>query len=803
MTEDTLPGILNEFFAGGWRIAPFIKTSEGYIGVKAWPKRAATNHAELQALIAEQRERSQKPLIYGVVPTKGRYVVDIDTKNNPAALQLWKDKVVEAYGDPKMAMPDLIVKTQSGGFHLYYSDGSDRIIHSPTDAFGKGSGVDIRGATGMVVAPMSIGSMDDWQLGEYTVIRGRPTDPLTVLNLSKILGDSYDKEDDAVKVTLSQINEALRNDTIHETLRHQLIPNSLVIPASNRDNTLYRCARLCRLAGLSQEAALQFMQHIAGRCETSAEEPLEHWQGLASDKVRRVYASETEMKLQTVSGFYEELDNAGAVMLRGITKSYWYFRHGSKLLKIDPRSKFSTENIGNVLQGITIAAEDGPIPVKKIMGNYPPKAVASDAAMYPKPGVVFFKFEGETFVNTYHDPFAAFEPVPQIMDSVKVYVDRYLEFARHITGYNDQDTNHFLDKIAWMIQKPYRRLSTGTIIYSHTRGSGKDIMMGLVREIVGSQYYMPITLESIDDPHTVLTDKLVCVASEVQLQANARGTIAAANFMGRLKDLVTLRRMQVNEKFVQAYSAPMFAHIFLLSNFELSPLLESQDRRWDVFHASEEKMDQERFGPLADLTNDGYWEEQDESARLMRKHAIYSIRMALARRSVVENFDRKEAVMNEVKSVLMESQNPPSVEWLRHNLPPYFTEEVVMMACSFCPLRTHPEYAMKQLREHFGPHLVQIRRPGGLIYRLNGSPRLEKRSDGSSNFPVLNFDVSSTDPSCRKPIFCFNNTIRDTVPSDSSVKASIRLWYEQMALRYHGNVTKLPGQKPDNQDATT
>ena len=195
MAEDLITGLITDFFHGGWRVAPFIKSQEGYIGVKAWPKRAATNAADLQVLIEEQAEKSSKTPIMGIAPSRGRYVVDIDTKKNQSALQLWKDKVIEAYGDASLALPNLIVKTKSGGYHLYYSDGSDRQLHSPTSVFSKDTGIDIRGYTGMVIAPTSFGTEMYWQLGEYTIIKGRPTDQMTVLGLSKILGDAYDETD--------------------------------------------------------------------------------------------------------------------------------------------------------------------------------------------------------------------------------------------------------------------------------------------------------------------------------------------------------------------------------------------------------------------------------------------------------------------------------------------------------------------------------------------------------------------------------------------------------------------------------
>jgi hypothetical protein len=797
MAEDLATGLITDFFLGGWRVAPFIKTSEGYIGVKAWPKRAATNAAELQVLVAEQREKSNKPLVLGIAPARGKYVVDIDLKNNPSALQLWKDKVVEAYGDIGLGMPNLIVKTKSGGYHLYYSDGSDRQIHSPTSVFSKDSGIDIRGYTGMVIAPTSYGTEMEWQLGDYTIIKGRPTDAMTVMQIAKILGDQYDEADVVTKTTLRLVNEALRNDSVNELNRFKMIPDSMIIPSSNRDNTLYKCARLCRLAGLSQDAAMQFMYHISTRCEATPEEPPEHWAKLAIDKVKRVYASETEMVLQTVSGLYDELDNAGTVLLRGVSRSYYYFRHGSAILNLNPRDKFSTDNIANVMQGVSVASDDGPISVKKLLPTYKPKEVAYNAAMYPKKDMPFFEFEGLRYVNTYHDPFAAFEPIPELLDEAKPYIDTFVQFVRHITGYEEGDAERLLDKLAWIVQKPYRRMPTATIIYSHTRGSGKDVFMSLVREIIGRNYYMPITLSSIEDSHTMLHDKLVCTASEVQLQTNARGNIAAANFMGKIKDIITAKTIYVNEKFVQPYSAPIFTNFFLLSNFELSSILEPNDRRMDVFHASEEKLDQGHFGTLSDVGNDGIWIERTARDNDLRKHIIYALRMSLMNRGVSQHFDRQEAVMNEVKKALIEAQNPPAIEWMATHLPTYFTEDIAMMACHFCPMKIHPEYVMKQLKEHFGPALRPLYRGNRLIHRLNGSPRLERKSDTTADIPMLNFNILSSDTSCRKAVYSLDSSVRDVSPTDGVIKTSMKAWYDKMIVQYYGNVTTLPNQKPD------
>lgn len=800
MSEDIYTGMIGQFFEGGWRIAPFIKSQGGYIGVKAWPTRAATNHDELQKLVDEHAKKSNRQLIYGVVPSKGRYVVDIDTKKNADALQLWKEKVVKEYADPKLAYPSLVVKTKSGGYHLYYSNGDDKQLHSPTSVFDKDSGIDIRGFTGMVVMPTSIGTEDDWYDGEYTVIRGRPTTLLTVLDLHKVLGKTVLSEmDQQVKTVLYMLNEALRNDTVSEAQRYKLIPDHLVIPNSNRDNTLFRAARLCRMAGLSQDAAGVFMLYTSTRCEVTDEEPAEYWAAQAADKVKRVYSSSEDVTLSSVSALFEELDNAGTVLLRGVAKTYFYFRHASPILRLEARSKYSSDNIGNVLQGKSIETEKGLVPVNKVIGSYEPKHVAYGDSMYPKSDMEFFKFEDQTYVNTYYDPFATFEPNPTMLAEAQRFVQVYKDYILHMVGGDEEDAAHLTDKLAWIIQKPYRRLPTATIIYSHTRGSGKDVFMGLFREIVGYRFYAPMTLRSFESDHVDLNDKLVCVCSEVQLQANARGSQAAASFMGQIKDTITAKYVTVNPKFIQPFKAPIFTNFFLLSNFELSSLIEPGDRRFDIFHASETKLDQNRFGELADVTTEGLWLERDSNAREFRKHIVYALRTFLMEREISAHFDREEAKMNQVKTSLLEHQAPPAMVWMYENLPGYFTEEVVMMATHFCPLRIDPSYALKNLKEYYGADIHPLYRGERQIYRMNNPPALERKDDGSGRvLPILNMKATGGRNN-RKPVYIFASRLPPggAPPGEAWMRTDMVRWYEAMLAKFYGNVTTLPGQKPD------
>jgi hypothetical protein len=272
--------------------------------------------------------------------------------------------------------------------------------------------------------------------------------------------------------------------------------------------------------------------------------------------------------------------------------------------------------------------------------------------------------------------------------------------------------------------------------------------------------------------------------------------------MGRLKDMITAKSVSVNVKFQSPFTAPSFTNFFLLSNFELSSILEPSDRRFDVFHAAEEKMNQDLFGDLADISNDGVWLDRSPTDQDLRRHAIYALRQMLLNYKVSLTFDREEATLNEVKQELIASQNPPAMDWMFINLPMYFTDDIVMVACQFCPMRVTPDYVMKQLKEHFGPRLQPVFRPGAGKLRLNAAPKLEIRHDGSGDaVMVLNFDTRSSDPAARKYVMTFGRLPRDSNPSDQQIKMDMHKWYTSMVTLHYSSVRSLPQQKPGTDNA--
>lgn len=766
MAEDLNTNIISEYFSGGWRVAPFIKSNGAYIGVAKWTTKAASNFNELQSLISELQGISRTDnYVLGIVPPPGKYIVDIDIKNNPAALDLWMERVRSLYG--QTSLPDFVVKTKSGGYHLYYDSGADTKIGSPTSIFGKDSGIDIRGSTGMVIAPTSYSEEADWKPGSYVIIKGSPTRPVTVLPIGNLISVNRN-EDTWESIIFNRINNILRDVRIPDLLKHQYIPHDIALPASNRDNMLFRLVRLCRQAGLSLEAARQVGIELAKRCEvTNESENTDYWIRSALDKVERAYAHTADLNLTSVYALYEELDNAGCVTVTTGLKVAYYFIKNSPILKVSSGEYLTEEVFKHRFRGVKLLTDEGEIPATKVINQYQPKERAYGASMHPR-DVSFFDFDGKRYVNTYQAPFGTFLPVSSELAKHDALPGRYKDFVAVVAGGREAEVELLLQKLAWIVKYPERRRPVATFIYSHTRGVGKDIFADLLSMIIGRSYCKRFQIDVLLDKFSYFHDCIVSIFSEVQMYAGAKSVSQAKDFMGRIKSLITEKSQMINQKFQAPYVAPMYTNFMMLSNYAPAALIEPGDRRIEVFHCLETKFNQEKFGSLADLTNDAFWHESDKEVE--RAHAIYKLNEMLRTYETPTDFDKVTAISTVAKDEVLADSLPSSIRWLIENLPPLFTREIVQLAAARNPYSMNVSYAFDQLRDYTVNELTKYG-------RLSHSPRIVKIAGltGEAAFQMsfvtaksdVYYLVSKFDPSGKKF-------------TDSEIKASLTNWWREL-----------------------
>jgi hypothetical protein len=766
MAEDSGTNIISEYFAGGWRVAPFVKAEKNYVGVAKWPSKAASNFADLQLLVQELRQMTNiEHYVLGIVPPPGKYIVDIDLKNNPSALELWMERVRSLYG--QTTLPDFVVKTKSGGYHLYYDSGTENKIGSPTSIFGPESGIDIRGSTGMVIAASSYGSEEEWSSGLYMVIKGKPTLAATVLPIGNLLAGAK-SEETWETILFTRVNNVLRDVRIPDMLKYQYIPQDITLPASNRDNLIFRLVRLCRQAGLELDAAKKFAIELARRCEiTNPEEDTEFWIRSALDKVDRAYSHSGDLNLTSIFALYEELDNAGCVTVTTGLKVAYYFIRNSPILKVRSGEYLTEEVFKHRFRGVRLFTEEGEIAATKVINQYQPKERAYGASMHPRE-VSFFDFDGKRYVNTYQAPFGTFLPVSSELLKHDALPGRYKDFVAVIAGGKEDEVDLMLQKLAWIVKYPERRRPVATFIYSHTRGVGKDIFADILSMIIGRGYCKRFQIDVLLDKFSYFHDCIVSIFSEVQMYAGAKSVSQAKDFMGRIKSLITEKSQMINQKFQAPYVAPMYTNFMMLSNYAPAALIEPGDRRIEVFHSIEKKFDQAKFGALADLTNDAFW--HDPQKEVERNHAIYCLYDMLREYPTQQDFDKVTAISTVAKDEVLADSLPSSIRWLIENLPPLFTREIVQLAAARNPYSMNVSYAFDQLRDYT---VNELTRYG----RLNQAPRIIKMAGltGESAFQMtfaavksdIYYLASKFDPAGKKF-------------TDTEIKASLSNWWRDL-----------------------
>lgn len=722
--------IIDLYFQGGWRVAPFTKKEGGgYSGVKGWPKRAARSHEELAALVAEMRG----PYIFGIVPNEGQYIVDLDNKNNKAGSTNWDKHLKALFPLNDAPSPSCIVKSKSGGYHLYYHHDKKVKLPSPTAILGSGSGIDVRGYSGMVIMPTSIAQEAQWVPGEYTIISGSPAEKPSYLTFNLIVPRASLRT--AAAIELSVIQDAVMNRNYPPGRRAEALPE-FVIPESARDQTLFLAAKICRRGNLSEADATSFCEFLALRCELAENESTDHWIELARDKVRRVY--EGEHRLLSLADFYAELDYAGIVKCAAESGSIYYVRYGSSLLNIPARRGFTTDGLRELLRGkvVGVSEKGAPIYAHAAINNWDSKIIVDSYGMLPKEDTPFFENSvGHLCVNTYIPAFEGVEiDSDYLAQAREEMLPLFKKLVTHVAG-GEAEGRYLTQKFAWIVQKPYLKPVTANIIYSQTRGAGKDSLLDLIGQLVYKDYYIKLQDKDLSTRFAMFHEKLIAVFSEVQVVADGPSKRDVVSLVGRLKQLITNRQITIEEKFKPVRVVDSYTNFFILSNYELYAIMEPGERRLDVFHSVEEKIDQNIFGPILDLANKQNRNDTVRFSNTIRKywdHCLYAIRDYLHTLPLTHDFSKHEAVLSEAKVVLMKQYAGDPSAWIKSRLPIVFTKEMVQWLATMSPYKVDHRFAFENLRSAYGSNLLHVtaRNSPKEHLRVFDAPELVARDDG-------------------------------------------------------------------------
>lgn len=137
--------------------------------------------------------------------------------------------------------------------------------------------------------------------------------------------------------------------------------------------------------------------------------------------------------------------------------------------------------------------------------------------------------------------------------------------------------------LAYPLQHPGAKMRTALVLHGLREGTGKSLMMDVMRAIYG-RYARTVTQLQLQTEFTDwLSGMLFCVAEEVVTAAERK------HHKGLLKNLITNETVQINPKNMPLREEENHANFVFLSNEQQPMQLDPFDRRFTVINVEEEK----------------------------------------------------------------------------------------------------------------------------------------------------------------------------------------------------------------------
>lgn len=171
-----------------------------------------------------------------------------------------------------------------------------------------------------------------------------------------------------------------------------------------------------------------------------------------------------------------------------------------------------------------------------------------------------------------------------------------LRVIHHALGNNEEITRHFINWLAYIIQKRNRTL-TAWLLHG-TTGTGKGVLINrILRPLLGDSNVVGTTMQGLEDRfNAFLEHALIVYVDEMEHTAldNSR------NVMAKLKNHITEEKIGIREMRKIQYEASNYSNWIFLSNRPNPLAIDREDRRFNVanFQTISNKPSDEEFAAI-------------------------------------------------------------------------------------------------------------------------------------------------------------------------------------------------------------
>ena len=168
-------------------------------------------------------------------------------------------------------------------------------------------------------------------------------------------------------------------------------------------------------------------------------------------------------------------------------------------------------------------------------------------------------------------------------------IDRILQHIKYVCN-DDKVYEYFLNWLAHIVQKPYRKTESAIVFYSHWEGVGKNAITDLLKKIFNN-YIGDITLESLVSKfNSDLKAKVLLIGDEI--------TPKAKELNNELKNAITRKTINIEYKGSEKIEMKDTANFIFTTNNEKAFRVSETDRRYCLIECPTKLKNAEYFDLL-------------------------------------------------------------------------------------------------------------------------------------------------------------------------------------------------------------
>jgi Family of unknown function (DUF5906) len=215
--------------------------------------------------------------------------------------------------------------------------------------------------------------------------------------------------------------------------------------------------------------------------------------------------------------------------------------------------------------------------------------------------------------NGYYNLFKGYKIKPVIGDCTL-----FLNYVKNVICSGDNDNfNYLVALIAQMIQQPHMKPGIAVVIRGD-EGVGKSFFIEKLGSLLEGYYF------KTSNPNYIFGDHNGQLKNTILLHLEEAVWAGSKRDESLLKDLITGRTIEINDKFVPVYSVPNHLHLFISGNPDWLVSAGFKARRIFALHASEAHIRDTKY--FAELDN---WFKNGGSAALIYYFLNYNVNVDL------------------------------------------------------------------------------------------------------------------------------------------------------------------------------